>query len=148
MTRLTSILGILGSVAAAAAPLLAMWGVKEWVADTSHDQERVGAIQNNVAAPAKGMLSWFGIDKEADIERRRAANRAGLDTTAELAGQRGLAGNARPSLVAASQVKASGQIDVNFRDAPPGTRIEQIKSGGDVPINTSVGWRSDALGMP
>ena len=50
----------------------------------------------------------------------------------------------RPSLVGGSQVKASGQIEVSFKDAPPGMRVEQTKAGGDVPVNTNVGYRSYA----
>jgi len=55
----------------------------------------------------------------------------------------------RPSLVApVAQVKASGEIQVNFKDAPPGMRVEQSKSSGDVPVNTTVGYRAYAMGMP
>lgn len=55
----------------------------------------------------------------------------------------------RPSLVTAgNQVKASGQIEVSFKDAPPGMRVEQTKSGGDIPLNLDVGYRSYAMGMP
>lgn len=50
----------------------------------------------------------------------------------------------RPPLVGGSQVKASGQIEVSFKDAPPGMRVEQTKKGGDVPVNTNVGYRSYA----
>lgn len=54
----------------------------------------------------------------------------------------------RQSLVGpAAQVKASGQIEVSFKDAPPGMRVTQV-SGGDVPLNTDVGYRSYAMGMP
>lgn len=60
-----------------------------------------------------------------------------------------VAGADRPSLLApAAQVKASGQIEVSFKDAPQGMRVEQAKTGGDVPINTNVGYRSYATGMP
>lgn len=55
----------------------------------------------------------------------------------------------RPSLVGAqSQVKASGKIEVSFKDAPHGMRVEQTGTNSDVPINTNVGYRSYALGMP
>lgn len=53
---------------------------------------------------------------------------------------------ARPSLTGAQQVRASGQIDININGAPPGTRVEQVKKTGDVPIRTDVGTRSYALG--
>ncbi|HLO61779.1 MAG TPA: hypothetical protein VK165_02320, partial [Azonexus sp.] len=54
---------------------------------------------------------------------------------------------ARSNLVGANQVKASGEIKVSFQGAPAGMRVEQTR-GGDVPINTDVGYRSFALGMP
>lgn len=52
----------------------------------------------------------------------------------------------RPSLTGAQQVRASGQIDININGAPPGTRVEQVKKTGDVPIRTDVGTRSYAMG--
>lgn len=60
------------------------------------------------------------------------------------------AGAARPSsLLSAGQVKASGKIEVSFKDAPQGMRVEQLGSGNaSLPIDTSVGYRSFALGMP
>lgn len=55
----------------------------------------------------------------------------------------------KPSLVTAgNQVKASGQIQVSFKDAPPGMRVEQSAAGGNVPIDLDVGYRSYATGMP
>lgn len=58
-------------------------------------------------------------------------------------------GAERPSLITpATQVKASGQIEVSFKDAPAGMRVEQSKTSGDIPINTNVGYRSYAMGMP
>ena len=55
----------------------------------------------------------------------------------------------KSSLVTAgSQVKAAGQIEVSFKDAPPGMRVEQTKVGGDIPLNLDVGYRSYAMGMP
>lgn len=142
--NLKAVFGVLGQIAIAAAPLAVMWGVKEWAEDTEHDQERVSGIQNNMAAPAKSMLSMFGFDKDAEIERRRAANRAELDGGAEFPGAA-----PRSSLLApAARVNASGVIEVTFKDAPPGMRVEQTKAGGDVPINSSVGYRSYATGMP
>jgi hypothetical protein len=57
--------------------------------------------------------------------------------------------NPRPPLVGtASQAKVSGQIEVSFKDAPPGMRVEPVKGQGDVPVNVNVGYRSYALGMP
>jgi hypothetical protein len=82
---------------------------------------------------AHSVGSFFGGDSSA-----RAATNAGSALNGE-----------RQSLVGpASQVKASGQIEVSFKDAPQGMRVEQAKVGGDVPINTNVGYRSYATGMP
>lgn len=53
---------------------------------------------------------------------------------------------ARPALTGAQQVRASGQIDINIVGAPPGTRVEQVRKTGDVPIRVDVGTRSYALG--
>lgn len=55
----------------------------------------------------------------------------------------------KPSLVrSANQVKASGAINVNFQNAPPGMRLEQELASSDFPINTNVGYRSFATGAP
>lgn len=55
----------------------------------------------------------------------------------------------RPSLVGApNRGNASGKIEVSFKDAPPGMRVEQSRVNSDFDINTSVGYRSSALGMP
>lgn len=72
-------LGGLGAASLAALPLGAMWGVSEWAGDTSHDQERVGGIQS-ATSPLKRFLSYLGLDRDGDIEARRAANREGLNT--------------------------------------------------------------------
>lgn len=54
----------------------------------------------------------------------------------------------RPSIVGASQVNASGKIDINFNGVPPGTQIDQT-TRGNIPIETDVGTRgyaSDYMG--
>lgn len=58
-----------------------------------------------------------------------------------------VAGGGQPSLVGAAQVRASGKIEVSFKDAPPGMRVEQVSNNGDVPVNADVGYRSFATGM-
>lgn len=82
---------------------------------------------------------------------RSVGNFFGGDSSPRAAANAGSALNSggRPSLVApAGQVKASGKIEVSFKDAPQGMRVEQARAGGDVPIDTSVGYRSYATGMP
>lgn len=132
--RVTTLLGTLGTVAAAAAPLVALWAAKEWAEDTSQDQERVES-RRGIGDALNGMLGFLGFDKNAEIEQRLAANRAGLVTDA-------------PSLAAAPQIRAGGEIKVSFVDAPPGTRVEQAGPRGDVPLTTDVGYRSFATGSP
>lgn len=75
------------SLLAAAAPLAAMAFVSDWAGDTSHDQERVAGIQEGAVSPLKKFLGYLGFDKDADIEARRAKNRAGLDTTEAMRAQ-------------------------------------------------------------
>lgn len=149
LKNLKSIGGVLGQIAIAAAPLAVMWGVKEWAGDPNDHEtnvksgERASWMQDNLGNSANSFLSIFGFDKNADIERRRAANRAELDGSSEYQGA------VRPSLLAPpTRVNASGAIEISFKDMLPGMRVEQTKTGGDVPINTSVGYRSYATGMP
>lgn len=49
-----------------------------------------------------------------------------------------IANGERPSLIGGQQVRASGQINVNFNNPPPGLTVEQ-SSRGNVPIKTDVG---------
>ena len=70
---LPGIATVLGSLAAAMAPLLAMLKVTEWAADTSQDKERVDALNEGAAKPAKEALQTVGIDKDAEIAKAREA---------------------------------------------------------------------------
>lgn len=72
-TALPGIATVLGGLAAAMAPLLAMLKVTEWAADTSQDKERVDALNEGAAKPAKEALQTVGIDKDADIAKAREA---------------------------------------------------------------------------
>ncbi|PQA78684.1 hypothetical protein [Rhodoferax sp. TS-BS-61-7] len=56
---------------------------------------------------------------------------------------------AKPNLVGSTnRVQASGAVNIKFENAPPGMRFEQEITRSDIPINTSVGYRSFATGMP
>lgn len=170
LTKLSAIATTFGTIAAAAAPLAVMYGVTEWAGDPNDmdtnlkSASRADWMGENMAAPTNDFLSMFGFDKNADIEARRAQNRAELTGETPLVaapqapslrqrmfgdvpGQSspGFAGADRPPLMLPQQVKASGQIEVSFKDVPVGTRIDQ-KSTGDVPIKSTVGYRSYALG--
>lgn len=49
------------------------------------------------------------------------------------------------NLNAASQATLNGKVDISFKDAPPGMRVEQSKAdGGRVALNTNVGYRYTA----
>ena len=52
------------------------------------------------------------------------------------------------ALLAASQQRVGGAIDINFNNAPPGMRVDQQNTKGPLDFNLSAGYRSDALGMP
>lgn len=156
LTKLTAVLGVLGSIAAAAAPLAVMWGVKKWAEDTSHDEERVGGIQKNMVAPAQSMLSWFGFDKDSEIERRRASNRNGLDGNEETLSTQdrssllpggGFAG-ARPSLFGAQQQTVGGKFTFDFVNAPAGMRLTEQQTTGKTDVDMNMGYRGFALGLP
>lgn len=123
--RLATLLGTVGALAAAAAPLAAMWGVSKWAEDTSNDTGRVDALQG-VGTGATGLLGMFGFDKAGDIEARRAANRAGLITSPE--------------------ARVGGEIKVTI-EGPPGTRAEQRTDNPAVPLRLDLGINPFALGV-
>lgn len=55
----------------------------------------------------------------------------------------------RPSLLAPqSKGRVDGQVNININGLPPGSRVEQVASGGDMPLNLNAGIRSYATGMP
>lgn len=154
-TRLKGLAGMAGTLAAAVAPLAAMWGVKEWAEDKSHDTERVQSIQQNVSSPLTKMLGWFGFDKQADIEARRRANRAELggeepvvaSPTASVGVPGGPGVVNRPSLIQPRSSRVDGKLVVDFQNAPPGMRVTEKTSSGPE-LDTQVGYRSFAYGAP
>lgn len=141
--RLKTVLGTLGSIAIAAAPLAAMWGLKEWTGDPNDPEtniksgERANWMQENIVKPTKGMLSWFGFDKDAGIEARRGLNRAELG------------GDAYPSLFDRAQSQqAGGKFTFEFVNAPEGLRLVGAPANSKHEINLDGGYSSFALGMP
>lgn len=141
--RLKTVLGTLGSIAIAAAPLAAMWGVKEWAGDPNDPEtniksgERANWMQENLVNPTKGMLSWFGFDKDADIEARRNLNRAELG------------GEAYPSLFNRGPAQsAGGKFTFEFLNAPAGMRLVDSPKNSSSEIDMSTGPNSFATGMP
>lgn len=126
--NLKAVLGVLGSIGIAAAPLIAMWGVKEWAEDQSNDKGRVEGIQR--------FASMFGFNKDDEFEARRRQNRAELDGD-------------YPSLVTpAKKAEVGGKITFDFQNAPPGMRLVDQQTSGGPTFDVNMGWRSFALGMP
>jgi hypothetical protein len=128
-------LGIILALATAAYLIYQNWDtLKKWFSSFfDWVGEKFQSLVGWAVDLAKSVGGFFG----GDSSPRAAANsNAALNS------------GSRPSLVGANQVKASGQIEVSFKDAPPGMRVEQTKAGGDVPVNTNVGYRSYAMGMP
>lgn len=121
------LLGTLGAISAAAAPLAAIWGVSEWAGDTSHDQERTNTLRGWSDSLASMLPDWMG-DPSKGARERYLAN--------------------RDNLIGADQAKVGGEITVRFENAPAGMRVNQGDKTGPVALNTDVGYRSFALGMP
>lgn len=118
------LVGVLGKITAAAgigAAAFAGWEIGGWINKNFVDGTKAGDM---IGSGVAHTMAFFGNNDAKDA----------------------IATNNRPSLLGGNQVKASGQIEVSFKDAPPGMRVEQTKSG-DVPINTDVGYRSYATGM-
>lgn len=52
-----------------------------------------------------------------------------------------------PSLVNGGAGRVDGSVKVDFSNLPPGARVEQVSSGGNMPLNIMAGYNSDALGL-
>lgn len=132
-------IGIILGLATAAVLIWQNWDkVKEWFSSFfDWIGEKFQSLLGWAADLAKTAASFFGVGGGMDYQQV-AGTAAGSSAPG--------ASVARPSLTGAQQVRASGQIDININGAPPGTRVEQVKKTGDVPIRTDVGTRSYAMG--
>lgn len=132
-------LGIILGLATAAVLIWQNWDkVKEWFSSFfDWIGEKFQSLLGWAVDLAKAAASIFGGGGGMDYQQV-----AGTATGPSATG----GAVTRPSLTGAQQVRASGQIDININGAPPGTRVEQVKKTGDVPIRTDVGTRSYAMG--
>lgn len=117
------LVAILGKVAAAAAVGYAVgsalsWGVDKGVQAATGDQHAT-----------LGTWIYDLFNKDPLAEEQKAQKRTQL-------------------LSGSSQVRASGAFEVSFKDAPPGMRVTPVKTGGDIPWNMDVGYRSYVFGTP
>jgi hypothetical protein len=131
----------MGKAAFGAGKLLGTMGQIGLVAGAGWAGWEVGKLLNEyVINPAAAALTG---DKEATLGTA-LYGAFNADPMAQMD-----AADKKASLVrSANRVQASGAINVNFQNAPPGMRFEQEIAGSDIPINTSVGYRSFATGMP
>ena len=133
---------IVGTVKGAWERIKSVFEVNFFAGLTQVWMEAWQGFMNGVVGIVKGMFSilpdWMQPDSLKDFKFDFADRRAAEITE----------GRERPSIVNAGQVRASGQIEVNFNNAPPGMRVEQTKQGGDVPVSSNVGYRAYALGAP
>lgn len=70
---------VIGGLAAAIAPLLALLGISNAAGDTSKDQARIDALKDGVAEPLKESLKEMGLDSDGRIAKNREAALAGRD---------------------------------------------------------------------
>ncbi|RTL48880.1 MAG: hypothetical protein EKK46_15145 [Rhodocyclaceae bacterium] len=75
ISNLGSLVGGLKAFGLAAAPLLAMFAVKNWAEDTSHDQERVGTLMGWSNKLKSWMPDWMSDPRKKDRERYEAMRR-------------------------------------------------------------------------
>ena len=128
--RVGTLLGTLGLLAAALAPIAAMGAVTAWADDKSHDKERVNGLQG-FGNGISGFLGNFGFNKDADIAARLAANRAGLG-----------GGDAVPSALGAGpSASAGGKFTFVFRNAPPGFQVSTSEPNKGTNVDVDVGYR-------
>lgn len=142
-------LGIILGLATAAYLIYQNWDtLKKWFSGFfDWVSEKFQSLVGWAVDLAKSVGQFFGVGSPSAESAAAAAASSPAAGSSPMSPR--VAGADRPSLVApAAQVKASGQIEVSFKDAPPGMRVEQSKAGGDVPVNTNVGYRSYAMGMP
>lgn len=128
-------LGIVLGLAAAAYLIYDNWGtLKEWFS----------SFFDWIGEKFTSIVGW-ALDLAQAAGELLGLSSSGSAGAPGAAGKNGAAGGS--SLVGSNRVQASGQIQVSFKDAPAGLRVEQ-SSGGDIPINTDVGYNSYSTGMP
>jgi hypothetical protein len=120
-TKIGSVVSTLMSVFKVAmlaiAPLLVMLKIKDWIEDSTHDEERVDGIKTNIADPLKNGLKKIGIDKDAEIESIREKNRRDQNGSDEY----------ERMDRAKAAVAASGKYSDQFAGAKPGSPEYEAK---------------------
>jgi hypothetical protein len=121
------LLGILGQIALVAGAFWAGGKVGEYLINPALDWASQKLTGDKDATLGTALYGAFNADPMAQMD----------------------AADKKASLVrSANRVQASGAINVNFQNAPPGMRVAEDFGRTDVPINTNVGFSSFATGMP
>lgn len=169
------ITGLAGKALGTVAPLQVMTtgmkGAELRAASLSNAMGRLGAAGGLLTAAMGGwqiggMLNEYVIDPLARLASGDKDATLGTalhdffneDPMAKMAAQDGARrqmvapqtqdGARRPLVGAQSRGRVDGSIRIDVNGLPPGSRVEQVAAGGDMPIDLNAGFSSAALGMP
>lgn len=117
---------------------------------------KLAAISAVALAAYEGTKKLMDMTGARDWISRKISQWAGFDD--EAAAAMAPTGGRRPpgpggggggiSLVSPQRAQVGGAIAVKFENAPPGMRIAQSEGQGGLMLNPSVGYNSQALGVP
>lgn len=149
----------LGTMATTAIPaaVTAMGGMNAVISATAFNAGRLLGIMGQIALVGGAAWAGWEVGKKLNewvIDPAAQALTGNKDATLGTAlydafNKDPMAEMNKTSLVkSTNQVKASGSVTIDFKNAPPGLRFEQDLAKSDVPINLAVGYRSFATGMP
>lgn len=126
-------LGVILGLATAAVLIYQNWEtLKEWFS----------SFFNWVGEKFKSLLGWvFDLAKTV-------GGIFGGDSSSSAGPMAASAAPSRQLVGPQSRGRVDGSIRIDVNGLPPGSRVEQIAAGGDMPIDLSVGHSSAALGMP
>ena len=140
--RAASLSNSMGRLAAAGGLLTAAtagWQFGSWLYDEAIAGTKFG---DKIGSGVAHTLAFFGNE---DAKSALAANER--DPLAGM--QPPLAANERRPLAGPqSRGRVDGSIRIDVNGLPPGSRVEQVAAGGDMPIDLNMGISSAALGMP
>jgi hypothetical protein len=142
----SSLAPVLGKAVGQAGAIFAAWEIGKMIGNGLSDYVINPTVQwmtgNKNANLGTAIYEWTHPDPSQAPQASRIAKQPDINPQTLLP-------NKRPSLLEANTVRASGQIEVNFTNAPAGLRVAQTsKTKSDVPLNVYVGYNSFATGMP
>ena len=104
----------------------------------------VGGLLDGLRSGWSGLLAWLGerIAGLVDLLPEWVTSRLGVDTGALRAAVEGLAPPpAQAPGIAGAAIRVGGEIRVRFEAAPPGMRIDSVRTDNpDVPIDVAAGY--------